>query len=273
MTQAATPEMFRAAEGTAGEPVQTERVPEGVPDVLRKLFAQSDNIAKATALALSQIPAVQAAARRAETIRRLWDAITDGVLRYLEPLINTPLGFKCDKAYDDNTLRSCIVQALLLGARLTDNEFNIIQGRAYLTREFFVRVLSENADLTNLRVSYGVPKITADGALVSVSATWMLGPVADSLDADIPIGTRGKETVDNILGKASRKFLSRVYARVTGSKFAVPEGEIEDSGPTPTAAQAPTAVKTASEKIEELRTKHAERAATTTKPETAPCPT
>jgi len=271
VTQASTPEMFRAAEGTAGEPARTERVPEGVPDVLRKLFAQSDNIAKATALALSQIPAVQAAARRAETIRRLWDAITDDVLEYLAPLNNTPLGFKCDKEYDDNTLRFCIVQALLLGARLTDNEFNIIQGRAYLTREFFVRVLSENADLTNLRVSYGVPKITPDGALVSVSATWVLNKVADSLDADIPIGTRGKETVDNILGKASRKFLARVYARVTGSKFAVPEGEIEDSGPTPTAERAPS--KSASEKIEELRAKQAERAATTTKPETAPFPT
>lgn len=273
MSQPTTPEMVRGKATGGVESGQTDRIPDGTPDVLRSLFAQSDNIAKATALALAQVPAVQAAARRAETIRRLWTAITDDVLRYLEPLINTPLGFKCDKQYDDNTLRSCIVQALLLGARLTDNEFNIIQGRAYLTREFFVRVLSENEDLTNLRVSYGVPKITADGALVSVSATWVLNKVADSLDADIPIGTRGKETVDNILGKAARKFLSRVYARVTGSKFAVPEGEIEDAGAGPVVQHAPAAGKSAAEKIEELRVKQAERGAAAPKPEAAPFPT
>lgn len=273
MTQATTPEMFRPEAGPSNEPVRAEPINDAIPPVLRQLFAQSDNIAKATALALAEVPAVKAAARRAETIRRLWDAITDDVLNYLAPLINTPLGFKCDKQYDADTIRSCIVQALLLGARLTDNEFNIISGRAYLTREFFVRALSEMETLTNLRVSYGVPRITPDGALVSVSATFMLDKVADSLDAEIPVGIRGKEGVDNILGKAARKFLARVYARATGSKFVIPEGEIEDHTATLPPPAANTGEKSTADKIEELRAKQAAAKTTTTAPGTAPFPT
>lgn len=273
MTQVNTPEMFR---GQDREEAKTTIKPEPIEKVspeLKRLLALSDQIARAQAEQLANVPALQAALRRAALIKVLMQALTDEVMEEFLPLVGTSLGFKTDRdssqqGYSKDEVRRCMVEALLYGARLTDNEFNIIKGKAYLTREFFTRVLAEDPQMQNLRVDYGVPERHKDGALVPVKATWTYNGVADSLDAKIPIATRDSDSIDNILGKAARKTLFRIHGRVTGSRF-VPEGEVEEGGGVEE-APAPAASSTAA-KIEALRAKQA--AAKATAPETAPFPT
>lgn len=287
MTQAATPEMFR---GQAAEEPKADQKPETKPDPadkvspeLKRLLALSDQIARGQADELGKVPALQAALRRAALIKVLMNALTDEVMEEFLPLVGTSLGFKTDRdtakeGYSKEEVRRCMVEALLYGARLTDNEMNIIKGKAYLTKEFFQRNLAEDSRVSDLRLDFGVPKREKDAALVQVRATWKCDGAADAIEAHIPTTNRETDSTDLIIGKATRKMLARVFTRVNGSRF-FPEGEAENGiemeyamhGPAPTAAT--NGAKSASDKIEEMRAKQAAAKTTTTAPGTAPFPT
>lgn len=272
MSQAPTPEMFRGPAEETKTTIKPTPIEKVSPE-LRRLLALSDEIARAQAEALANVPALQAALRRSALIKLLMTALTDDVMEEFLPLVGTSLGFKTDRdtapqGYSKDDVRRCMVEALLYGARLTDNEFNIIKGKAYLTKEFFQRVLAEDPRVSNLRVDYGVPERHKDGALVTIRASWNVDGVADAFEAKIPIATRDSDSIDNILGKATRKTLCRIHARVNGSRF-VPEGEVDEA---PETSPAPSTESTAAAKIEAMRAKQAAAKAAQA-PETAPFPT
>jgi hypothetical protein len=75
---------------------------------------------------LSRIPALEAAIKRADAIEKLRDALTDAVVRRFQPLMNTALGFRTDRPtkknpepYSIDEVRVCMIEALLIGLRLT----------------------------------------------------------------------------------------------------------------------------------------------------------
>lgn len=180
----------------------------------------------------------------AEGVIALRAAITPLMMRHLMQLQNTRLGFRTDRlpdpyksdpgGYPESVVKECAIEALLRGAYLVGNEFNIIAGGCYLTKEFFARAVAEFVDadgrrLTDLKLSPGVPvwKQNAGGAVVPYSATWLLGGAAMRLDRDIPIRVNNGQGADAILGKATRKMLAAVLGRLTGSEHTIPEGEVD----------------------------------------------
>ena len=89
--------------------------------------------------------------------------VLDGVCA----LAGTPLGFLTDRdgektKYPKEVIRDCAIEAILRGARLTGNEFNIIAGKCYLTKAFFARQLSGLVE--NLQLTEGVPQRCDGGA-------------------------------------------------------------------------------------------------------------
>lgn len=159
----------------------------------------------------------------------------DEVKACILELQDCPLGFRTDKdpnrkskdgpvtPYDWPVVRDAALEAGLRGLQWAGNQFNIIAGRFYATKEGFHFLLRKHPGLSDLKLNFGVPKTLNGGAIVQCSATWNLEGVADKLEAEIPVKTDGYSGADQILGKAERKFCKRIYERITGQN--VPDGD------------------------------------------------
>jgi len=191
----------------------------------------------------AKLPGVQGAVLLAEGIQELTDWLNEEAnLGLLKWLAGRSLGFKTDRdtgnkgKYDVDVLVDCAAEALLRGANLTGNEFNIISGKVYLTKEFFERRLREFPGLTDLKLEYDLPTMRrsltgADAAQIACKASWVLNGQEDRIDATIPIRLFGTDTDDLLLGKAARKLMARVFSRLTGTT--IPEGGSDDAPTRP----------------------------------------
>lgn len=143
----------------------------------------------------------------------------------LRHLAGTPLGFKTDEdrrggggtGYDDDTLAEALTEAILRGVSWVGNEFNIIKGRCYVTKEGYSRLVREIPGLTDLILIPGVPKGHDGGAVVPFKATWKLDGKPMSLERQIPVKLNAGMGADGAIGKATRKMLASVHFACTGS--------------------------------------------------------
>lgn len=188
-----------------------------------------------------------------ESLRK---ALSEPVVHKLfVPLMGTRLGFKTDKdndreKYPWQIVRDCVIEALIRGFNVVGNEFNIIAGQAYFTKEAYERKVSEFPGLTDLTLDFGVPVMVADkGALVPCHASWFLNGTRDEiirdkvklkvtvkgqeveveLDRRIPVKVNNGMGADAILGKAKRKINYEIYTKLVGKRLAPPEGEFIDT--------------------------------------------
>ena len=166
------------------------------------------------------------------------------------PLMNSRLGFLTDRPnkkhaqpYDVAVVRDVLVEAMLRGARVTGNEFNIISDGCYLTKAYFERKVREFPGVSNVVPTPGVAqKVGEDGALVPFTVRWLLNG-EEMIEERVEHGKRGEpgyrdERIqvkvnfgmggDAIIGKAQRKIFAAVYARLTGATSPLPDGEVED---------------------------------------------
>ena len=196
---------------------------------------QLDKFAEANSLSLltDDKGAFSKAIAVANAMTQLRSMIDDEVLDAFMPLQGSALGFKTDKdatgGYKKDVVKEVMIEATLKGAQLVGNQVNILAGRFYATLQFFehyFRVIAKN-HVTDLRLDPGVPKITAEGAIVHYKASWKLKGVADSLERDFPVKVNSGMGPDAILGKAKRKVLAAVYERVTGT--VITDGDVQDA--------------------------------------------
>ena len=168
---------------------------------------------------------ILAAVVTAQAMQQLREALTSDLMRDFLLLANTPLGFRTDRGsgaagnkdpYSDALIKDVLIQAMLRGVRPIGNEFNIIAGQCYITKDGFRRLVREYPGFANLKIVVGVPRSAGEGAIVPCSASWTIGGVPDSLEVEIPVKGSG---CDLLLGKAESKLLRRIYARITGSDF------------------------------------------------------
>lgn len=181
---------------------------------------------------------VERAIVMANTVGALRKILGDEFMRdIIYPLMDTPIGFRTDKkGYDLIAVRECVIVALLRGANIVGNEFNIIAGNTYFTREFFSRKLAERKGLTDLRIDLSVPKNMNGGAIVGARASWLIDGTKQEMVCDLPVKVNSGMGSDAILGKADRKIKYRIYCRITGTNFTT-DGEVDDAdAPAPSGA-------------------------------------
>ena len=189
--------------------------------------------------------------KRAITLARgmaVIQKILDGpIFDDIKALANSPLGFKTDKEYADKTLRDCAIEAMVRGANLTGKEFNIIAGNCYLTKEYFERAVAEFPNLTDLELEFHTPEVQSNKtALVGCKATWAVSGQrmevdCTSLHPERRIRVKAHQSdADFLTGKATRKLLARVYARVTGSTIGFFDQDDTDKGEPPRLESPPT---------------------------------
>lgn len=207
---------------------------------------------------IKDLPVLQQAIAMAQGIQIMRQALTIEVVeRLLMPLQGSPLGFRTDKdtgqGYDPATVRDCAIEAMIRGFNVVGNEFNIIAGRAYFTREGLDRKVAEFPGVTDFEFDIGVPHAASDkGSLVPCRAKWKLNDIPGEIicelskDADgnvidrrIPVRVNGGMGADAVLGKAKRKLFARVLERFLGKKLAPQDGDVFDTTAEPAPAPAP----------------------------------
>ena len=168
-------------------------------------------------------------------------------------LQDTPLGFRTDRdplvinrktqqpnvPYDYSVVREAAIECGLRGLQLVGNQMNIISGRFYATKEGFEALIRKAPGVSGFRPIIGVPSNKTGGALIECEATWQQNGTAQNLKVTIPVKSEDYSSADQLIGKATRKFLRRCYEMMTGS--AVPEGDTGDDAVVVEAKPAPAA--------------------------------
>lgn len=184
---------------------------------------------------LAAFSVIEQSVLMAKGLEELRAALSDDLMRqYVLPLMNSPLGFRTDRAGGDKPVygmadvREAVIEAAIKGFRWTGNEFNIISGRAYFTKEGLARRVREWPGLTNLQLTPGLPSVKDGGCIVPFVASWELHGSKQRAERQIPVRLNSGQGGDAGLGKATRKMLAAVYGQLAGSEFAVPEGDVTD---------------------------------------------
>ncbi len=176
----------------------------------------------------------------ATAIRDLRNALTDEVMEPIMELMNSPLGFLTDqdplrpsatnphpKPYSVAVVRDCFIEGRLRGFFPVNNEMNIIAGRFYGAVAGFDRLVRNHPRVTDFKDFYDVPRVLGDaGALVKCRATWKQDKIAQTFEREFAVRINRGMGTDAIAGKAKRKLLAAVYARLTG--VVTPDGEAGD---------------------------------------------
>lgn len=177
------------------------------------------------------------AVKMARAIDRLKNLLDENVMSLLLPLMNTKLGFRCDRPSRRNNtpytvaeIRSCMIEALIRGAFLTGNEFNIISGNCYFTKEYFWRKILEHPDVTEFTPVPGLPKVLERGCVIPYKCTWRMRgeSTARTMERDIPIKTDEYSSTDQSIGKADRKMWASVWNSISGWREPVPDGDVTE---------------------------------------------
>lgn len=206
----------------------------------------------------------------ANVVVSLRDALTDEVMdRVFMPLMNKKIGFLTDRnparpgkdgkavvPYDRDVVRDCIIDAAFIGLLPTGNQFNIITGTMYPTKEGYTALLKR------LGVKYIIQKtpmqqdISDKCAQVTCKVSYSWNKESNSFTVITPIKKDGYSSMDQILGKAERKAKKALFEYITGCDYGdADEGSSipDDQTPTESVIQAKiNAIRNSGRKPDEL---------------------
>lgn len=171
----------------------------------------------------------------ARCVSQLKAALTPQVMTPVMELQSSPLGFRTDKdkqgGYPIETVKEVLIEAVMAGLMPCGNQFNIIGGRMYPTKEGFTYLLSQIPDLS-YTINQGVPVSKNGGAIVRTEILWRIDPSGAAQPSkkilEIPVRVNNGMGVDAILGKADRKAKCWLFNHVTGRTLN--DGEVENDG-------------------------------------------
>jgi len=167
----------------------------------------------------------------ADAIGKLQVLLTPEYMKPIMALQGNRLGFRTDKdktgGYPEAVVKNCLIEATLMGLQVTGNQFNIIAGNTYPTKEGCGYLLN-NFNGLKYKLVCSLPKINAEktSAAVDVTVTWTLNGDTKTEVIPIPIKMDSYTSVDAVIGKATRKGRAWLLSTITGTE--ITDGEIED---------------------------------------------
>jgi hypothetical protein len=168
----------------------------------------------------------------AQSIEVLKTLLTPEYMAPIMQLQGNRLGFKSDKdksgGYPMDVVKNCLIEAVLMGLQPFGNEFNIIAGNTYATKEGVGRLLATWKGLKYSLIC-GVPKPNPDGksAVVEVTIKWTINN--ESKEELIPISIKmdAYTSVDAMIGKATRKGRAWLLSAISGIEIV--EADVTDA--------------------------------------------
>lgn len=235
MTMQPVPNPPQSNAALAVSPDEITRAYDIEPGLVRDTLELERIVALYSPAALSKLPSALQTAVMSRGMKLIREAMTEKLVKFVfMPMQGSKLGFRTDKdkdgGYPWEVVRDAAIEAMMRGLRPIGNEFNIIGGNCYTTKEGIERKLADFPGLTNLDLTPGVPTVKDSAALVPFEATWRLNGKPDELrclqfppdkdgvviDTRIPVRVNAGQIVDAIIGKARRKMLGKIWERITG---------------------------------------------------------
>ena len=181
----------------------------------------------------------------ATAIAQLKEMLTPEYLTPIMALQGNRLGIKTDRdktgGYPMDVFKNCLIEAVLMGLNCYGNEWNIIAGNTYATKEGVGRLLATWKGLKYSLVC-GVPKPASDGksAVVEVTVKWTIN--GESNEEIIPISVKMDQytSVDAMIGKATRKGRAWLLSAISGIEIVeadITDAEFVDVTPKQTVAE------------------------------------
>lgn len=152
---------------------------------------------------------------------------------YMKPIMdlqNNRLGFKTDKSeggYPESVVKNCLIEAVLTGVQPFGNQFNIIAGNCYITKEGFGHLLG-NVKGLDYSIVPSLPRINADAssAAIVMNVEWTINGQTNNKQLDIPVKMNKFMGTDAVIGKATRKARAWLYNRISDIEIA--DGDVTD---------------------------------------------
>lgn len=195
--------------------------------VIEKLDAQVVGV-----IGSQELKGFEKAYKVAEAVEILEDLLDDNYMRPILKLQGKRLGFRTDKdksgGYDKHVVKSCLIEAVLMGVQPVGNQFNIIAAGPYITKEGFGYML-KNIPGLNYKIIHELPRVNAaaTGAAVKSRISWQIsGGDVKEQELEMPIKVNSGQGTDAIIGKATRKARAWLYERLTGVEIS--DGDIND---------------------------------------------
>lgn len=161
---------------------------------------------------------------------KLQELLTPEYMKPIMALQNNRLGFKTDKpdgGYSESVVKNCLIEAVLTGVQPFGNQFNIIAGNCYITKEGFGYLLSKEKGL-DFEIIPTLPRINADStsAAIVMKIEWTKGGIKKTRDLDIPVKMNKFMGTDAVIGKATRKARAWLFNTINGIEIA--DGDVQD---------------------------------------------
>lgn len=188
-----------------------------------------DTAAENGLIAQSQASAFQRTFAIANSVNNLRGILTADVMKPIMALQGSRLGFKTDKdtkgGYKLDIVRDCVIEAVMTGVYTVGNQFNIIAGNCYITKEGMGHLLSK-IDGLSYAITPRVPTTQGQGAVIIMSIEWTYKGKTETKDLEICVKVNSFMGTDAIIGKATRKARAWLLLNVTGQD--VGEGDADD---------------------------------------------
>lgn len=210
-------------------------IPEAVSAIAKKLDSSV-----ASVIGNDKLEGFEKAYSIAFATNELRKLLTDEYMKPIMALQGNRLGFKTDKdkesGYPMPVVRDCLIEAVLMGFQPVGNQFNIIAGNTYGTKEGFGALLKKIEGLSH-EVIPELPRIdVANGkAAIKMKIDWTMNGNNQSREIEFPITLNKFMGADAVIGKATRKARHWLYNTIMNTEF--PEGDASDSGIVKTTAR------------------------------------
>ena len=192
-------------------------------------IGQKLNTVVLNVLSQKEIDGFQKAFVVSQGINELRKMLTPEYMKPIMEMQGTKLGFKSDKVYDEKVVKECLIEAVFLGLQPYGNEFNIIGGNCYATKEGLGSLLKKMVGL-NYEIIPQLPRINADktSAAIIMKIVWsMNGGTQNTREIEIPVKMNQYMGTDAVIGKATRKARAWLYGKLNDCE--VPEGDVTDA--------------------------------------------
>lgn len=184
-----------------------------------------------------------AAFNAARVITLLREALTDEVMaKVFMPLMNTKVGFRTDRdgkpdkygktkpLYDVPTVRDAIIDAAIIGLLPTGNQFNIISGTMYPTKEGYTVLLKKIGAKYIIDVQQDRSQNPAF-AEFPCKITYSFNGEKNSLTVIATVRRDQYSSNDQLRGKAERRAKKAFYEYLTGTDY----GDADETSSRPNA--------------------------------------
>ncbi len=185
----------------------------------RELAKKIDNVISEVMQLPEQTNGFEKAFVHSSAISKISELLTPEYFKPILELQNKKLGFLTDskEGYKPETVKDCVIEAVLTGVQVVGNQFNILVGKCYITKEGFTYLLRKIEDLTYDIVQHP-PKATEGGSIVTTTLKYKYKGKDFSRDISFPIKVNSGMGSDGILGKAERKVKKWLYNEITGKE-------------------------------------------------------